>query len=732
MFRQFHRIHASCSPESSRLPQVAIPVFPGARLFAHLSVAAILVILVGWPGRATAQVEQGGKLPLGVNLVLNEQSVVDLMQTTGAGPVDGSNEAVTFDATGWPTDDFAVLMDNRYIFEWFPTATNFDPNKFSTNIGGTWKLSFNGIAKVTGLYDTADVSVLNQIYNTSTNTTTADVKVGNPPGGVFFKLQFTNTKRTAKSASGTGLTNVRLIRPSYSTSAPPLFTSLWMAAVNNPKWSAYRLNGLLGTENYGQPGASDAYPYLLKWTDRTPYAHGLVPVGARTGWQGNPWEWVILIANQTKRDIWINVPVNASGSSTTDTSSYVCQLAYLLKHGNAATGNVGLDANQNIYVEYTNEPWHNGFAEGPWVQKAAIDQVNAGGSNIDYDGITDTYKWRMRYVAQRTVQIGEIFKKVFSSDSSRIRPVLNNAWVAVPWATTDTDDLKYINDNYGPPSNFVYAMSTTAYYSSATDTSVADVETGEIAASDQNKTQYLAQRAITTYYGLHSLVYEGGEGETGNESLNPRWGPPTDPNLPTLFATSRDAGMAAVEEHDLLTNWFPSGGDLYNQFSLVGKYSSYGFWGLSEDLTNLSTGKWKGMIDVFDKPAPAVTAGITLPVSLGKSVSFQPNPSAFNPTATGSLSAGGGSETTAYYLLSASSNHTYALSLTSTASSSSPSAVIWVDNVQQGTVSFSKSGGASTALTVKLTKGLHTMMLVAPQPATSSVTISSIELKCTK
>jgi hypothetical protein len=82
--------------------------------------------------------------------------------------------------------------------------------------------------------------------------------------------------------------------------------------------------------------------------------------------------------------------------------------------------------------------------------------------------------------------------------------------------------------------------------------------------------------------------------------------------------------------------------------------------------------------------------------------------------------------------LSASSNHTYALSLTSTASSSSPSAVIWVDNVQQGTVSFSKSGGASTALTVKLTKGLHTMMLVAPQPATSSVTISSIELKCTK
>lgn len=698
---------------------------------AEVASSAVLLLLFCCSGRAAGQVTQGSALPLGVNLDINEQSLVDLMQTAGASSLDGSSEAVTFDSNGWPSSDFGVLMDNRYVFEWFTGATNIDPEKASPNISGTWKLSFNGMANVAGLYDAADITVSGQVYNSTTNTTTANVKVGNPIGGVFFKLQFTNTKRTAKSAVGTGLTNVHLIRPGYTTSSP-LFTSLWLAAVNNPKWNDYRFTGVLGTVNYAQPGAADAYPYLLKWTDRVPFAHGLIPTGAHAGWQGIPWEWVILIANQTRRDIWINVPVNASGSSTTDTTSYVYQLAYLLKHGDAANGNVGLNANQNIYVEYTNEPWHNGFPEGPWVQQAAIDAVNAGGSNLNYDGTTDTYKWRMRFVAQRTVQIGEIFKHVFNDTTGRIRPVINNAWVAVSWASTDPDDLKYINDNYGLPSNFLYAMSTTAYYASASDTSVPAVEAGEMASSDQNRAQYLAQRAITTYYGLHSLVYEGGEGETGNESISPIWGPPVDPNLPTLFATSRDAGMAAVEEHDLLTNWYPSGGDLYNQFSLVGKYSSFGFWGLSEDLTNLLTGKWKGMTKALSTPAPAVTAGVALPSIVGRAVEFEPNPNAFNPTATGNLTAGGGSESSVFYLLNVPSSHTYAVTLTTGAVASGTTAAIWVDNVKQGTMSFPTAGGLSSPVTLKLTKGLHTLMLQAPLPATSSVTISSIGLKCTK
>ena len=688
---------------------------------------ATLLMFVG--ATASAQVGQGKALPLGVNLDLNEQSLVDLLQTNGAITPDGSTKAVTFDNSGWPTDDFAVLLDNRYVFKWFSSATNVDPKHYSNNISGTWKLSFNGSAKIAGLYDSADISVVNQVYNPSTNTTTADVKIGNPSGGVFFKLQFTNTKRDAKSATGSGLTNVHLIRPGYTASSP-LFTSPWLAAVNNPRWNAYRFMGILGTSNYGEPGAADAYPYLLKWTDRLPYAHGLVPTGSKIGWQGIPWEWVILIANQTKRDIWINVPVNASGSSVTDTSSYVYQLANLLKHGDAATGNVGLNANQNIYVEYTNEPWHNGFPQGPWVQQAANDAVKAGGTNLNYDGTSDSYKWRMRYVTQRTIQIGEIFKKVFSDNPSRIRPVLNNAWVAVSWASTDTDDLKYVNDNYGPPSKFLYALSTTAYYATSAFGSVPAIQAGEKSASDNNLSQYLAQRAITTYYGMHSLVYEGGEGETGDQSLNPIWGPPTDPNLPLLFASSRDAGMASVEEHDLLNNWFPAGGDLYNQFSLVGKYSSYGFWGLSEDLNNLTTGKWKGVLDVISTPAPAVTAGIALPKTVGKSISFEPNPNAFNPTGTGNLNVGGGLVADVFYLLNVPSSHTYAINLTTSATASGTTAVFWVDNVKQGSVTLPTSAGTSSVLNVKLAGGLHTLMLHAPQPATHSVSISSIEIKC--
>ena len=130
-----------------------------ARHLARSATAALLALVVICPRNASAQFVSGKALPLGVNIDLNEQSVVDLMQTAGAVALDGSSESVTFDSTGWPSSDFGILMDNRYIFKWFPSATNIDPKQYATNISGTWKLTFNGSAKVTGLYDTADVSV---------------------------------------------------------------------------------------------------------------------------------------------------------------------------------------------------------------------------------------------------------------------------------------------------------------------------------------------------------------------------------------------------------------------------------------------------------------------------------------------------------------------------------------------------------------------------------------------
>jgi hypothetical protein len=312
------------------------------------------------------------------------------------------------------------------------------------------------------------------------------------------------------------------------------------------------------------------------------------------GVHGVPWEYVVLVAQLTHKDIWINIPVNAS-------DDYVNHVAQLLKNGDAFTGNQGIPAGTNVYVEYSNEMWHYGFHQGPWNNQAAQDEVAAGGSNLNYDGCNNNNDcWRFRRIAKRTVEIGNQFKSTFGDNGTRIRPVINNAFT-----DHDADMLKYVQDNYGTVSNYIYGISQTGYYSSADKSSVDAIIAGEEAASDTNKAGYQTSRSIADQFGIHSLVYEGGQDEEGNKS-------PTDPVDTTLanqFAAARDPRMQDVEVHDW-NNWISSGGELYMQFSHVGRYSTYGMWGLSEDLTDQSTGKWKGVDQIMgsvSNPTPTPT-----------------------------------------------------------------------------------------------------------------------------
>jgi hypothetical protein len=71
-----------------------------------------------------------------------------------------------------------------------------------------------------------------------------------------------------------------------------------------------------------------------------------------------------------------------------------------------------------------------------------------------------------------------------------------------------------------------------------------------------------------------------------------------------------------------MDNWYPSGGELYMQFNHVGKLSSYGMWGLTEDLTNLSTGKWNGMMQVMEAPLPEIAVGELLPATVRADLTF--------------------------------------------------------------------------------------------------------------
>ena len=536
---------------------------------------------------------------LGLNLDANEQALVDLIGSNAR--IDAVNGGtLTEDTNGWPSSDFSYVLDNRYTFAWVSDAVNIDPLKKSTDLSGTYKLVFNGKATLAdGCDDPAHcgTTIANQQYDASSNTTTADITFGNPSGGLLVILKFTNTQRDASSATGTGVTNLHLWRPGYTPGTNQVFTNEWLSTLTNHNWAAFRFMSFLGTNGYGDPATdgkpnNELYPYRLQWnTDRAMPNVGPLYGQQHPGVHGLPWEYVVLIAQITHKDIWINIPVNAS-------DDYVAQLANLLKNGNAFTGNQGVPSDTNIYVEYSNEMWHFGFFQGPWNNQVAKDEIAAGGSNLNYDGNTNDYNHLIRRIAKRTLEIGNQFKSVFNDNGTRIRPVVNNTNTGY-----DTDMLTYVKDNYGTVSNQLYGISQTGYYTSADKSSVDAIIAGEKAASDTNKTGYQTSRSIANQFGIHSMVYEGGEDEEGN----PKAPSPLDPGLANQFAATRDARMQDVEVHDIVDNWYGSGGELYMQFGHVGRYSTFGMWGLSDDVNDQSTGKWKGVDQILGGVTPTPT-----------------------------------------------------------------------------------------------------------------------------
>ena len=399
-------LHRRTMRQNDQLPQtktarVRTPrlIFLTFFLFSLLSGAMSLMMIV----HQSTPVHAATSASLGLNLDFNEQSLVDMIQNEPR--FEGvSGVTLTEDSNGWPTSDFSWVIDNRYTYAWVSGAVNIDPLKKSTDISGTYKLSFTGQATLNSTGDDpahGGTTITNQVYNSATNTTTADINIPNPAGGVLVVIEFHQTKRNSTDSPGTGLTNIKAIRPGYAANTTQVFTNEWLSSLTNHNWAAFRWMGSLGTNDYADPATdqsahNELYPILMQWpADRRLPDAGPLYGANHPGVHGVPWEYVVLIAQITHKDQWINIPVNAS-------DDYVNHVAQLLKNGNAYTGNQGIPSDVNIYVEYSNEMWHYGFHQGPWNLQAAKDEVAAGGSNINYDNVNNDDAWRFRRFAKRT------------------------------------------------------------------------------------------------------------------------------------------------------------------------------------------------------------------------------------------------------------------------------------------------------------------------------------------
>jgi hypothetical protein len=317
--------------------------------------------------------------------------------------------AVATDALGWPT------VDAGHLF-W----SGRDPAK----TGGTYLLRFNGQAEVSGWYnrglfriDGVDIGrtlPLGTGYDAETNTTTAELII---EGVDLFGLNFVNTQRTPEDLVGTGVTNVQLIRPLAPDSETHYEPGELFDADLKRAFGRFSTLRFL-TANFNPE---------KEWADRK------LPAAMQAAWgdRASVWEYNVMLANETGKDLYITIPVGAS-------ADYINKLAQLIRYGsdgvNPYTEHVadpvypGLNPNLRVYVEWGNEFWNWAFSQAGWAAeagKAAVLNNTPEGQIINFDGQRPSGDFR-RWAALRTVEASNIFRGVWGDAAmgDRVRVLL--------------------------------------------------------------------------------------------------------------------------------------------------------------------------------------------------------------------------------------------------------------------------------------------------------------------
>lgn len=635
--------------------------------------------------------------------------IISMSRDFKSGTDANSTTLAPVDADEWPMSDFSF-----YVWAGLD------------QMHGTYALSFKGQGTVGSNIGNIPVS-----YDSTTNTSTGTFQYMSKVSD-FLALSFSSTKRTRSSASGSGVTSIKLMRPITPGGAQSYSPSILF---NNPlkaliaKFSVIRFMDFLGTNASAQVNWSDRP--LPSWASfqRNP--------GGLYGWEGigGPWEHVIMLANETGKDAWINMPVRA-------TDAYVRNVALMFAYGSdgvnpytepqASPVYPPLNSNLKVYVEYSNELWNFGgaFTQSRDNCQAASDELvsTSGSSPLNWDRVWNNatygnagWNWSMcwRNISKRGVEISSIFRSVFGDSAmmSRVRPVLmsqlGNSGASLFGGTQMM--LSYYNNMAGnfvatphSPSYYFYGAGGSGYYNPTPSVSTLDELFADPGMTPAGFTPLLqADAKFVAAMGLKRVAYEGGPSfdNTGNTTRD------------AISAQAvKDPRLAAtmVNMHDA---WSNNDGELFSYYSATGDHQ----WGFTSDIYNLLTPKLLAIDTLNAAPRAPLTFGVLVPVSVAGTAAdicsrgWSCNQNRF---------AGDGSQMTwASYSFRSTMSAPWTVNLSFT-SAVNASVAVYVDGVLVGTQST--SGGALSFNAETVDAGLHGVVVraVSGTFSISSVTVA--------
>lgn len=611
-------------------------------LFTVALFSALWLSSAHFPAAAQSTFVATGKPDIGVGLEgLSDWSrakmFADAMKTSRSwGRTDRPWEhQVKTDEHGWPLEDAGVVVIADV-----------------PNIGGPYKLSFTGKADVEGR--ASRLEIRNLRYDADTNTSRADVVVARDSSQIF--LAFLNT-------SG-GVKDVKLFRP--GTDENTLFNPDFLEKL--APFSTLRFMDYQSTNN--SP--------VRSWSERTTPQHA-----SQARPQGGALEYIVELANITGKDIWVNVPDQAD-------DDYTRHMARLLKNG--------LKKDQKVYVEWSNEVWNWQFHQATRNLDAAKTEGKTAQSPLAFDDDTNEGYWAMRRIAQRSAEVGEVFREVFGDQSfERVRPVYA---VQVGYEEVYKQGLAFLEHHYGAPGKVLYGLAGAPYFNlNEEEDKNGSITVEQIFSVLPQRVESALKMAeilgsYARYYNLKHLAYEGGQhlqdhGDNGSANAK--------------VAANRDPRMGALIEK-YLRGWTALGGDLFIYFTLSSAYNKWGSWGLVDEIAN-SSPKYEAALRVLHSPPIKVTSGVLLPAEIG----------AGNFAASNRWDKKGAPEITIepekwmQYLVRAPQTGDYHLNARLTAGQSA-SAQIFINSNPGSTLQIQPQSPNATA-TVRLEAGLNTIRI---------------------
>ena len=290
------------------------------------------------------------------------------------------------------------------------------------------------------------------------------------------------------------------------------------------------------------------------WADRPTLADATFTT------KGVPLELMIELCNRQDADAWFCMPHMAD-------DDYVRNFARMVREG--------LEPERKVYLEYSNEVWNSMFPQTRYAREQA-QRRGIGPRERPWEG-------GGMYYAKRSVEIFRIWEDVFGGTDRLVRVL---AWQAVsPWwmdhivlpyedAYKHADALgiaPYVSMNVParsnrgnrPPADQVARWSVEQVLDYVERESLPQA----IKAIQDDK-------RIADKYGLKLVAYEGGQhlvgvaGGENNERLTA-----------LLHQANAHPRMGRIYDR-YLAAWAAAGGDLFCNFSSVGRWSKWGSWGV--------------------------------------------------------------------------------------------------------------------------------------------------------